>query len=559
MQPHLDDVFPSDARPVPGSPHARYVTERLGEVGAWGLDSYASTVDRHAERDPDGDAFIEADRRMSWWDYRSHSNFVASALMASSVSPRARVGVIFPDGGAVHSIFVGVEKAGLTIVGIGPRAGRREIEHILATTGATALVSPARHRDVDMISLAVDLPSIGTHLVVDKDDQSSLWVAGELVTPDDVSEQEELIADRRLGIGDLWLVNSTSGTTGLPKCVAHNQNRWIYYHTLTTDAGSFTTDDVFMSVIPAPFGFGIWTAHVTPLLLGAPTVVMERFDADGAMDLIEQEGVTVLSCVSTQFIMMLNSPRFDAHDWTRLRCIFTGGEPVPFQRSEEFERRTGARVLQFFGSNETGGLSRTRMSDSRERRLLTSGQIIEGMNVRLLDEDGRDVTTSGGPGQAACAGPATCLGYYGDAEANRELFTDDGFMLTGDICRLDDEHYLTLVGRASDIIIRGGKNISAPAVEAEILSHEAVALAAAVAMPDAVFGERVCAYVVFKPGAQAFTLLELVEYLEARGVSKEMRPERLEIVDDLPRSSGGKVAKGELREDIRRRLQEADA
>jgi len=184
------------------------------------------------------------------------------------------------------------------------------------------------------------------------------------------------------------------------------------------------------------------------------------------------------------------------------------------------------------------------------------------MRVRLY-EDGRDVTASG-RGQPAGRGPATCLGYLDDPAGNAELHSPDGWMLMGDICTLDDEGYLTVVGRRSDIIIRGGKNISAARVEDEVASHPAVRLAAAVARPDEVFGERVYVYVelhdVVASGSATpspsppLTLEELLAHLAARGTSKELLPEHLVVLDQLPRSSGGKVAKGELREDARRRF-----
>jgi len=262
----------------------------------------------------------------------------------------------------------------------------------------------------------------------------------------------------------------------------------------------------------------------------------------------------VLAAVSTQFIMLLNAPELDGHDLTSLRVLFTGGEMVPYERASQFEERTGCTVLQFYGSNETGALSNTCLDDPRERRLRTAGRVIEEMQVRLFDDDGADVTASGGPGIAACKGRVNCLGYYGDAEANARLYTADGWMLTGDYCTIDDEGYLTVGGRASDFIIRGGKNISAAQVEDEVSSHPAVALAAAVAMPDPVFGERVCVYLELQPGADPLDLDAVRAHLDARGVGKELWPERVIVVDALPRSSGGKVAKGDLRDDIRARL-----
>jgi acyl-CoA synthetase len=187
-------------------------------------------------------------------------------------------------------------------------------------------------------------------------------------------------------------------------------------------------------------------------------------------------------------------------------------------------------------------------------RLHTAGHALPNMHVRLFDPDtGADITETGGPGVAACRGPLTCLGYWDDPEANAALVTADGWMLSGDIVTVeppgDPEGVLRVRGRASDFIIRGGKNISAAVVEEEVGSHPSVALCAAVAAPDSVFGERVCCFVVLRTRADALSLSELTAHLASRGTGKEHWPELLVIVDDdLPRSTGGKVAKAELRD-----------
>jgi len=221
---------------------------------------------------------------------------------------------------------------------------------------------------------------------------------------------------------------------------------------------------------------------------------------------------------------------------------------VPYERAKEFEDRTGAHVLQFYGSNETGALSCTTPDDPQDRRLRTAGRVIPEMHVRLLDaETGAPITTPGVPGVPAGKGPTLSPGYYDDEAANDELFTADGWMRMADLATIDAEGYLTVVGRTSDLIIRGGKNISAAQVEDEVGSHPDIALCAAVAVPDPTFGERVCVFVEMLPGRRPITLDALRDHLEARGTGKELWPERIVVLAELPRSSGGKVAKGELR------------
>src|SRR5262249_20466900 len=160
---------------------------------------------------------------------------------------------------------------------------------------------------------------------------------------------------------------------------------WFAFHEFATRVARFTPDDVFASALPAPFGFGLWTAHYTPAIVGAPCVLYERFSPDLVCETIERHRITVLAAVSTQFVMMLNSPASTTTASPSLRVLFTGGEMVPYERAREFEERTGAYVLQFYGSNETGALSCTTPEDSQARRLQTAGRVIPEMQVRLLD------------------------------------------------------------------------------------------------------------------------------------------------------------------------------
>lgn len=522
--------------------------------GWWGNDTVGSLVASWAAVTPSGVAFLADGRRYTWAEYHADADAIALALLAGEPERGERIAVMMPDGPAVHAVFVGIERAGCVAVGIGARAGDREVAHLLALTEARTLVTAPSQHGRDAAVLRSDLAAMGQTI----DRHVLVGLDAVVVDPDlpDAVEIDEDTPLRPLHPDELFLLNSTSGTTGLPKCVMHTQNRWFYFHTLAAAAGNFGDDEVFFGALPAPFGFGLWTAHFTPTALGVPTVVMDRFDADEALDLIERERVTVLCCVSTQFIMLLNAQAERPRDLSSLRSMFTGGEAVPFERAAEFEEATGAKVLQFYGSNETGALSHTSFASDRDTRLRTAGRVIDEMNVRLLDpETHQDVAAGVMEGQPACRGPATALGYWGDHAANDALFTDDGWMLMGDIVRIDSEGILSVIGRTSDFIIRGGKNISAPAVEAEVATHPSVAIVAAVAFPDPVFGERVCAYVELRDGT-SLTLDGLVDHLRERSVSREWWPEHLVIVDELPRSSGGKVAKGDLKVDAARRSAE---
>jgi acyl-CoA synthetase len=520
---------------------------RFRAAGWWSDSTLSDAVRRNAEASPDRPAYADHPGvSLNWREFDYAAGDLAAQLAGVGVARGDRVAVWHGDSAAIHVLFVAIERCGAIVVGIGARAGTREVAAILRGSRPKILISDQQRGG------AATQAAAG---VADESPVSTLVLGGAAGAPRlnlDAKPRAPGVGSQ-LGPDDVFLINSTSGTTGLPKCVVHTQNRWHYFHQKAVANGLLTPDDIFLPVIPTPFGFGIWTSHTTPIYLGATAVILARFTARAACEAIACHKVTVLCCVSTQLTMLMADPACRDHDLSSLRVVFAGGEALPYRPAAEFEELTGAKILQFYGSNETGLLSATTVDDSRERRLRTGGRIVPEMAVRLFDGD-RDVTDTG-RGQPACRGPATSLGYLGGTD-HEKLFTPDGWMRMGDICEIDADGYLTVTGRTSDFILRGGKNISATQVEDAVTTHPAIAVAAAVAMPDPVFGEKVCLYTELADSA-TIDLPELVEHLLALGVSKELLPERLVVVDELPRSSGGKIAKGQLREDIRIRM-EAD-
>ena len=514
---------------------------RYRAAGWWSDSTLSDAVRHNADRSPDRCAFADDPGvALTWREFDCSADALAEQLAGVGVQRGDRVAVWHGDSTAIHVLFVAIERCGAVVVGIGARAGTREVGAILRSSRPKLLISDQQRSDA-ATQVAADFPVPSLVLAHDADFPRLDIDA----TPGAVR------VGCRLGPDDVFLINSTSGTTGLPKCVVHTQNRWYYFHQKAVANGELTSDDIFLPVIPTPFGFGLWTSHTTPIYLGATAVILKRFTSKATCEAIARHRITVLCCVSTQLTMLMADRACRDYDLSSLRVVFTGGEALPYRPAAEFEELTGAKILQFYGSNETGLLSATTVYDSRERRLRTGGRIVSEMAVRLFDGD-QDVTATG-RGQPACRGPATSLGYLGGTDHD-QLFTRDGWMRMGDICEIDADGYLSVTGRTSDFILRGGKNISAAQVEDAAITHPAIAIAAAVAMPDPVFGEKVCLYAELTD-SQRIDLPELVEFLLAQGVSKELLPERFIVVDELPRSSGAKIAKGRLREDIRARME----
>ncbi|GGM54704.1 class I adenylate-forming enzyme family protein [Dactylosporangium sucinum] len=505
---------------MPELPFPADVVARHHADGAWSAETIADLV---ARNDPDRVAFHAPEGTITWGQYDDLSSRLARSYLDGGFVPGDRLAVLLTGGALTHVAYLAAQKAGLVTVGIGPRAGDAEVTHLLKVTGAAGLATAEFHRGRSGADIAARCGA-RRHVLLDLADVGDARWTGPGLGPD-----------------DLFFLNSTSGTTGVPKCVRQTMNNRKYFGPLAHAAGRMGPDEVFASVLPAPYGFGLWSAHVVPARYGYPTVLSAEFDAAATLRLIEEHRVTVLCAVTAQFIMLLNDPSFAATDLSSLRVLFTGGERVPASRAAEFEERTGCAVLQFYGSNEAGPISVTTVDDPRERRLSTAGRPIPAMHVRLVGERG----------QVAANGPGCTPGYLDDPAANAALFRDDGWLLTGDLGAVDDEGYLTITGRAADFIIRGGHNVSALVVEEAVATHPLVAQVAVVAAPDPVLGERVCAYVAVRG---ELTLDDLREHLDAGGVSKQNWPEHLVPLDGLPIGTGGKVDKAALRTDAARRF-----
>jgi len=514
-------------------------------------ESLADHVRFLAKTRPLDVAYYSGERILDWAGYDAAADRLARVLLALDLSPGAHIGVWLPDGAAVHIAFQACERAGFVCVGLGARSGERELAHLLGLAQSHILISSEFVGSTDTYERVASLRSQGLDL------RHHIVLSGEAFATDPINVDGEpatlsepsALEGRSLRPDEVFLLNSTSGTTGLPKLVIHDQDRWMAFHEYAVDVGRLTDQDVIMGAVPAPFGFGLWSSHITPTLLGVPTVVMSRFDAANAIKLLERHRVTMLAAVSTQFIMMLETDRFGGKgngSSLALRVLFTGGEAVPKKRAYRFEEETGASVLQFYGSNETGAVSATRSDDPPDKRHGTAGRPLPDMNLRLFDAQGNDVTESG-VGQPAVKGPALSRGYFGAPEANAELIRDDGWFLLGDLVEIDTDGYLRVIGRTDDIIIRGGKNLSAAAIEETVTSHPEIVLAAAIGIPDAIFGEKAAVYVTLR-GRETIELDELLAHLESVGVARELWPEALVVMDDLPQNAGGKVAKKVLRD-----------
>jgi 2,3-dihydroxybenzoate-AMP ligase len=367
---------------------------------------------------------------------------------------------------------------------------------------------------------------------------------------------ERLPAADLPGAQDVAVFLLSGGTTGLPKLIARTHDDYAFNARCSATMAGLDADTRYLVCLPAGHNFPLACPGILGTLLAGGAVVMSSSPrAERAFELIARHGVThtaVVPAVAGRWLE--HAAESGAAALRSLRVLQVGGARLADELARRVAPVLGAQLQQVFGMAE-GLLCYTRLDDPLEEICTTQGRpMCPDDEVRLVDEHDRDVP-DGQPGSLLTRGPYTPRGYYRAPEQNARAFTADGWYRSGDICRRTPAGNLVVEGRDKDMINRGGEKISAEEVEGLLHQLLPVRQVAVVAMPDAELGERVCAYLVLRPGI-AVELADLRAALQAHGVARFKWPERLVLVEELPMTKVGKVDKKALRADIAQRQAE---
>jgi acyl-CoA synthetase (AMP-forming)/AMP-acid ligase II len=338
----------------------------------------------------------------------------------------------------------------------------------------------------------------------------------------------------------------SSGTTQLPKVSLWSDNNLYFMLAQFAERVDLAPADVVLQVAPPNTGStGYVFPVLAPVLFGARSIMLSDWGADAALDLIERERATVATAVPTQMIKMVAAQQQRPRDVSSLRAFNNAGAKLEEAHARRVESVLGCRIQTSFGASDGGVPVLTSIHDDEGHRLRSVGRLLPMTDCRLVDDEHRDVPP-GEPGQVIWRTPTKSYGYLNNPDQDDRAFDEHGYYLSGDLGLFDDEGYLHIVGRTRDMIIRGGLNINPGEVEELTLRHPSVAEVSVVGVPDEVYGERVAACVVLGPGAAALDLDGLCAFLLDQGMAKTKLPERLVLLDELPKNSGGKVSKREL-------------
>jgi 2,3-dihydroxybenzoate-AMP ligase len=517
-------------------------------------DSFVDSVRRHLDRE----AVVDGNRRISYRDLGQMVERMALHFAARGIRQGARVIFQLPNSFECVVAYFACLRTGAIPIACLPAHRHTEIEHLARFTGAYAWLIPSTYRRFDYIAMARELRSelpMLTEIIVTGGAAEAGMTRFDDLAEDAIERRAPARALDRLRPDPSApaVFQLSGGSTGLPKVIPRTHDDYLYNSHLLASKSGYARDGVALIAIPMMHNFPLAAAVQPGILSGAKLVLANGVDAETVFPLIERERVTWICAVPAMVVNWLNDPQFSRAAFASLKSVAVGGSRLNPEPARRVLEAIGPVLTQVFGMAE-GLCCATSPDDPEEVIIETQGRpISEADEFRVVDEAGRPVAPDEA-GELLTRGPYTIRGYYQAPEHNAEAFTPDGFYRTGDIVRLHPSGNFMVEGRRKDMINRGGEKISAEEVENLILAHPSVKNAAVVAMPDPVLGERACAYVMLRAGAQ-LDFRMLGAFLEARRIARYKLPERLEVVDQLPLTAVGKISKKDLREDIRRKLE----
>ncbi len=533
-------------RRVPPELERRYVDE-----GWWTEETLGAMVARQLSAYPASQVAIWSRSRSwrgSYADVDDEARRIVALLRDRGVEPGEAVAFQIPNWREAVVCFAALALGGYVLVPIVHIYGRKELGFILEQSEASAYVSPWSYGPVEYgeIVSALGAASLRLHVVVGEDETPPGRDGLERVAWEACAERRPATDLPSLRSEEVAVIGYTSGTTSDPKGVIHDHRTLLAE--LRHMADYMTPGKPNLMGSPVTHATGMLGAVLGPLVTGEPMHLIDRWDPAHALEVMLEASVGGGSGASVFLSSLLDHPEFGAEHAALMTRVGLGGAPVPVALGER-AHALGIRIIRSYGSTEHPSTTGCHFEDSADRRHRTDGRALEGVELRLVDEEGVEVP-AGRPGEIFSRGPDLCLGYT-DPALTAAAFDDEGWYRTGDVGVLDGAGYLTITDRVKDIIIRGGENVSAAEVEGAIQRLPGVAEVAVVAAPDPRLGEHACAIVRMQPGAEAVTLDDLTGHLAEVGLARQKWPEDLRIVDDLPRTAAGKIRKVELRARLR--------
>ncbi|MEX0666399.1 MAG: AMP-binding protein [Acidimicrobiia bacterium] len=517
-----------------GSPTEREQDhERYRSEGWWREDRLTDDVHRWASTQGDRVAVIDEHRRITWAELWNEARATAAALQRLGIGPGDIVSSQLPNGADVVVLHVAVELVGGVHNPLAVQFREHEIDQVYGLLGSRLVLHPGTWRDVDYGAI-----QRATQAATD----GRVAAASDVLGGEAVEGAPETTPSKA---SDGAYILNTSGTVAM-KGVLHSHEEAQYSSRTVAEIVALGPDDVVMCAVPMSWGAGLCWGLRFALFSGATLVSMERWDPRAAADLIDAEGGTFIYGPPTMARDLVDL----ADEWRPAGplTMICAGAPIPRQMCVDARERLGLSLIPGYGQTEHLHSVLGRLDDPIEKLTGSDGRALPNVQVRAVDDDGNECAP-GNPGELECRGPNVALGYFNQPDLTNETFRPDGWQTTQDLGTFDADGYLRIAGRKRDIIIRGGLNVSPREVEELLLRIPDVKDAAVVGVPDARYGERICAFIV-PTGKTPPTVDEITTAFGEMGVAKYKWPERIESIDELPLTTTGKVRHQTLRDQL---------
>jgi 2,3-dihydroxybenzoate-AMP ligase len=533
---------------------------RYRAAGYWRDHTLAEMLDASIREHGARTAIVDGERRVSYAELGQRADRLAVQLAEAGLAPLDRVVFQLLNTLAFVIAFFALQRIGVIPVMALPSHRLTEIRHFVEHSEAVGYFIADRQRGFDFRDMAQTLAAEfdGLRAVfvsgVPRPGQHALDAMIEIEA--DADHAAKLLRARRPDPGEVALMLLSGGTTGLPKLIPRTHNDYAYNARQSGTTNAFGPGSVLLALLPLAHNYNLACPGILGILAHGGTVVLSTdMAAETVFPLIERERVTNVCAAVPLIANWVNSPVPASCDLSSLRAVMNGGARLPEELRHKVETVFGCTFVECYGTSE-GLIMQTRLDDPDAIRFESSGRPVSpGDEIKIVDEAGNELP-DGEVGELVARGPYTIRSYYKNPDADAAAFTADGFYRMGDAVAKRDG-YLYAVGRRKDVVNRGGEKISCEETEDHLHAHPKVASACVVPMPDPVYGERSCAFVIAKPG-QDLGFDELKTFLLGRDIAKFKIPERLEVVAAFPLSPAGKILRRELRRIIEKKV-EAEA
>ena len=523
---------------------------RYREKGYWEDRTLADVFSELCHKYGERIAVCDAETEVSYRELDSRAENLALNLLDAGLNPGDIV--VLQLGNVLEFVYTyfAFHKIGVRPILALHTHRYRELKQFVELSGAVASFTVDRAKDCDFTEIVSRIRSETSSLklmfVLGKTSEGFQSLAELIARPSQRDPADIQAIQKKIDPEQPALFLLSGGTTGIPKLIPRSHNDYVCNSKLAGGCTGITEDSVLLDVLPIGHNLPLACPGLQGFMLKGATVVLHTSTrAEQVFGLVQKYGVTHIHVVPALLIMWMNDEAVGNYDLSSIRVIQSGGQRLqPETRLLTEKILENCTVQENFGMAE-GMLMFVRLDDPRDVRLETVGRpICEDDEVMLLGEDDQPVSF-GEVGEFCCRGPYTLRGYFNAADHNARAFTADGFYRSGDMMRQHASGNYMVEGRKKDLINRGGEKISAEEVENLILGHPSVRNVACVAMPDPVLGEKMCAYAILQTGA-SLDLEDLKDFLLSHEIAKFKLPERLEILDEFPLTTFGKVSKKDL-------------